>query len=303
MEAQPGSFGYYNIPTEVNWSQYYPGSYQLPGGRWIIPGQQTPSGHESDIPRDLSNQINSAIGQGWVPPPGITSYNNGGQNFREALGQQGYGTAPGNAQGKYYKESDYPSIFPNARPVQDPFASMIGPYARGGHGGGGNPYDWFAGMGINAPGTASPGSPQAIGGGGLTFNPQTFRNMYAPPSVVPPKPTPGTQPPTTGPAPHPWTPTQSTNAPFVPNIGTAPSAPGATVPPGLPSTSGSGPLTMKDPMSVISEIASGNYAWTPNQQGGGGATVPDSVNKMFNPQGQQNKNNYWGDISSQVWQT
>lgn len=83
----------------------------------------------------------------------------------------------------------------------------------------------------------------------------------------------------------------------------APTAPGATVPPGLPSTSGSGPLTMKDPMSVISEIASGNYAWTPNQQGGGGATVPDSVNKMFNPQGQQNKNNYWGDISQQVWNT
>ncbi len=305
MGAQPGSFGYYNIPTEVNWSQYYPGSYQLPGGRWIIPGQQTPSGHESDIPRDLSNQINSAIGQGWVPPPGITSYNNGGQNFREALGQQGYGTAPGNSQGKYYKESDYPSIFPNARPVQDPFASMVGPYARGGHGGSGNPYDWFAGMGIPAPGTASPGSPQVIGGGGMSFTPQVGPNAYwqaqiaaRNPAVPPGGPT----------AP---TPVSSTfpgvisggSPPTAPWMNAAPTAPGPTVPPGLPSTSGSGPLTMKDPMSVISEIASGNYAWTPNQQGGGGATVPDSVSKMFNPQGQQKKQNYWGDISSQVWNT
>ncbi len=285
MGAQPGSAGYYNIPTEVDWGQYYPGSYQLPGGRWIIPGQQTPMGHETDIPRDLYGQISSSIGQGYVPPPALTSYQ-GGQ-FRNELNSMGYDTQPGNAQSAY-------SRVPTGT-YQDPFASMVGPYARGGHGGGGNPYDWFAGMGIPAPGTASPGSPQAIGGGGMSYTPQVGPNAYWQAQIAARNPgvPPG----------GPTAPTPTTNTPFVPNLGTAPNAPGPTVPPGLPSTSGSGPLTMKDPMSVISEIASGNYAWTPNQQGGGGATVPDSVNKMFNPQGQQNKNNYWGDISSQVWQT
>lgn len=129
----------------------------------------------------------------------------------------------------------------------------------------------------------------------MSFTPQVGPNAYWQAQIAARNPTvpPG----------GPTAPTPTTNTPFVPNIGTAPNSPSPTVPPGLPSTSGSGPLTMKEPMSVISEIASGNYAWTPNQQGGGGATVPDSVNKMFNPQGQQKKQNYWGDISSQVWNT